>query len=43
MAAMMAPWSVKASGSFLVPPHLDVANRDFKLANSAGRSEKQKA
>ncbi len=36
MAAMMAPCSVKVSGSFLVPPQLDVANCDFKLANSAG-------
>ena len=36
VAAVMAPCSVKASGSFRRPPQLDVANCDFKSANSVG-------
>lgn len=40
VAVMMAPRSVKASGSLRRPPQLEVANCDFKSANfSAGNSK----
>jgi hypothetical protein len=34
LESIATPCSVKAYGSFLIPPQLEVTNCDFKIANS---------
>jgi hypothetical protein len=43
VAAWIAPCSVKASGRLRRPPQLDVAERDFKFANSSVVSSNRKS